>query len=336
MEIYFVNRKINFDDNMVKPRNLMYMLSFLLFNLRIKLKLVATISDVLLTLKCPNRCDHCLYRAGPEHNEFLDEKYFEKVIRGLKKIGCKFISPIGGEPFLYLKGLEKFIKLSKKYSCEIAVFTSCRWATSHKKSFSILSRLKKSGLKYLVISTDAFHLKRVPIENVKSTLRSCNSLGISTCLRVTYTKNFEPVISPIIKLAKTYKSRILIESLCFWGRASKFNPDDFRFNWKEVYNIEKEVNGYGIKDLMRKNFERLNFLLSCPFGPVVYPNGDLFLCYCSKPGLLVGNIKNSGIEEMVSNFNKSFFKRSFFIMRYFMKKDVSNAKIRCDICPFTG
>ena len=322
---------------MIKPRNLIYMLSFLLFNLKIKLKIVSTISDVLLTLKCPNQCDHCLYSASPEYNEFLNEKYFQKVIIGLKKIRCKYISPIGGEPFLYLYGLEKFLKLCKKYSVKIALFTSCVWAKSYHKSFFILKRLKKAGLRSLLISTDKFHQKKVPIKNVIFVLRACSSLSISTCLRITYTKDIRQSVKSIINLARKYNSKILIEPLCFFGRGSKFNPDDFYVDWKELYYIESKVNRYDIyhlHHLIKKKLDSINFLSSCPFGPVIYPNGDLFLSYCSKPKLYLGNIKDSKIEEMVSNFNRSFFNRSLFIMKYFIKKDVGNAKLICEVCPF--
>jgi 2-polyprenyl-3-methyl-5-hydroxy-6-metoxy-1,4-benzoquinol methylase/MoaA/NifB/PqqE/SkfB family radical SAM enzyme len=314
-------------------KRIKYLLSFLLFNLKIKFGAKPLNADVLLTLKCPNMCDHCLYSATPNSSEFLDKKYLKIIINGLKKIGCKNISLIGGEPFLCLNSLILGLKICKMYNCKVSVFTSACWATSFKKSVSILRKLKKIGLNSLIISTDEFHQKNVPLKNVEQCLKACQTLQIPTQIRVTFSKNFEKTIKPIMKIADIYGSGVFAEPICFFGRAKGLYPDKYYFNNKKIKTIKK-IDKYDFKTILSDFLLNINFMLSCPYGPVIFPNGDVFLSYCARPGLFIGNIKKQKIEEMLLDYNKLFFKRNFYLVKYFLTKNIKKAKIRCDVCPF--
>jgi MoaA/NifB/PqqE/SkfB family radical SAM enzyme len=85
----------------------------------------------------------------------------------------------GGEPFLHYNLLRKLFPYVKdKFDYLMSISTNCFWATSQKKTASILNELKKSGLWSLLISIDDFHLEFIGQRNIENCANIAVGLGI--------------------------------------------------------------------------------------------------------------------------------------------------------------
>jgi len=65
--------------------------------------------DFLLTFRCPSKCKHCCYKAGPERTGFMKLEDAEQWLTELAETQpLQSLTVHGGEPFLYfdvLKGI---------------------------------------------------------------------------------------------------------------------------------------------------------------------------------------------------------------------------------------
>jgi MoaA/NifB/PqqE/SkfB family radical SAM enzyme len=87
----------------------------------------------------------------------------------------------GGEPFLYLDLLAAIIEYVKDLNIERRwVITNGYWAVREEESKKLLSKLKKSGLRCITFSVDAFHQEHIPFDCVHRGIDSAVAVGFDT------------------------------------------------------------------------------------------------------------------------------------------------------------
>lgn len=135
--------------------------------------------DFLLTFKCPSKCKHCSYKAGPErtgHMKLVDAERYLKELRGnqpLQSIGVH-----GGEPFLYFGLLKQILENAKKLRVnQTWVITNGFWAETKAIAERKLFELKEAGLESITFSVDGFHQEYIPFENVKKGIDAAVNIG---------------------------------------------------------------------------------------------------------------------------------------------------------------
>jgi hypothetical protein len=135
--------------------------------------------DFLLTFKCPAKCQHCSYKAGPNRTGYITPKDASGYLKELMEIEpLQSVWVHGGEPFLYFDYLEHIIKEANKSNIPCrGVISNCFWAKDKETSSKKLYNLKKSGLTAIAFSSDFFHQEFIPLENIRNALKSAVDIG---------------------------------------------------------------------------------------------------------------------------------------------------------------
>ena len=135
--------------------------------------------DFLLTFKCPSKCRHCSYKAGPERTGHMKTADAERYLKELTDTQpLKSIAVHGGEPFLYFKLLKHVMKTAKELKLsQTWVITNGYWAKTKTKAEKKLTELKNAGLTCITFSVDAFHQEYIPLETVKNGIEAAATVG---------------------------------------------------------------------------------------------------------------------------------------------------------------
>lgn len=135
--------------------------------------------DFLLTFRCPSRCKHCSYKAGPERIGYMKLTEAEEYLKELT--GTQPLETIcahGGEPFLYFQLLKQIVEKAKKLEVpQRWVITNGYWAKNQKTAIKKLTELKDAGLTHITFSVDSFHQEYVPLEMVRKGVKAAISIG---------------------------------------------------------------------------------------------------------------------------------------------------------------
>jgi MoaA/NifB/PqqE/SkfB family radical SAM enzyme len=124
---------------------------------------------ISITESCNVGCDHCGFKGTPRNREVSPIKLCH-WLEEIKKFGVNSITFTGGEPF----GRLELLKIGVSKACELglnaAVFTGCFWGKSLSRAKAILEQLQ--GLTRLYLSTDKYHQKHIPLQNVKNVINA--------------------------------------------------------------------------------------------------------------------------------------------------------------------
>jgi len=136
-------------------------------------------ADFLLTFKCPSKCRHCSYKAGPERTGYMKTADAERYLKELRDTQpLESIAVHGGEPFLYFKLLKHVMKKAKELKISRTwVITNGYWAKTKAKAEKKLTELKNAGLTCTTFSVDAFHQEYIPLETVKNGIEAAATVG---------------------------------------------------------------------------------------------------------------------------------------------------------------
>ena len=133
---------------------------------------------LMLTFKCTTACPHCVVEAGPHRKEEIPlERALDWIdqarnFRGGHILG---LALTGGEPFCILDKLTQVVDYAARQGFFISVVTNAFWAKTEGDALAILSGLP--DIKMVSISTDVYHLKTIPFQNVANLVQACRVLG---------------------------------------------------------------------------------------------------------------------------------------------------------------
>ena len=126
---------------------------------------------ILVTYRCPIRCDHCYINCGPHRTEVIDLDLAERLLRQVREVGLtgSHVHLGGGEAFVVFKRIVEVLEIADRLDMTPVdwVETNCFWCTSDGIVRQRLTTLKEAGLKRMWLSTDPYHQEHVPLENVR-------------------------------------------------------------------------------------------------------------------------------------------------------------------------
>ncbi|MBD3191909.1 MAG: radical SAM protein [Candidatus Heimdallarchaeota archaeon] len=136
--------------------------------------------DLLLSFKCPAKCRHCSYQAGPNRQKVMKpwqaNAYLEELTQTYSLEG---LTIHGGEPFLFFKEVMQILQKAKGLAIpKRGIITNGFWADSTENAQRRLLQLKEAGLKDITISADAFHKEFIAIERVQRAVLTSIKVGI--------------------------------------------------------------------------------------------------------------------------------------------------------------
>ncbi|MGD8880602.1 MAG: radical SAM protein [Desulfobacterales bacterium] len=129
---------------------------------------------------CASRCRHCLYNCSPNWDKkYIKPQTAEENLRTIRKLGCSSVHVGGGEPLLRPDALGDVLEIARKVGVEIAyVETNSAWYKDPDSATAILLKLRKQGLRTLLVSISPFHNEYIPFSRVKGVIEAARQTGI--------------------------------------------------------------------------------------------------------------------------------------------------------------
>ena len=241
---------------------------------------------LLLTYHCQASCAHCIIRAGPDRHE---EVSLDDARDWIRQIACYrdhyvcVLSLTGGEPFSNLKLLREVMALAAENRLYVSVVTNGFWAARREQARQLLQSLPQ--ICFLSISTDVYHQKYVPFENVRNAIWAAQECGIPYYVTVvTENENdadYRRVRSEILALIKPERVRTGITFPV--GRAAQMRSQ-LRYTLSESPPREA---------------------CQAASSPCIFPDGRVYGCigplidlHHGHP-LLLGNVRDTSLAEIL-------------------------------------
>lgn len=135
----------------------------------------------------------------------------------------------GGEPFNHWEELLAAITAIKRAGFMPTVVTSAVWAKDSTLVAGKLGALAEAGLRWIAVSIDDYHQRRIPLQQVGLVLDIARALDIGIGLSVTTGPNMSSIDEQLSRLKEFVKQETLASveissnSLIFAGRANRLS-----------------------------------------------------------------------------------------------------------------
>ena len=252
--------------------------------------------DFLVTFKCPSKCKHCSYKAGPERTGHMELEDVETYLQDLTETQpLQSVGAHGGEPFLYFELLKGIMEKARVLGIHRTwVITNGYWAKSKSVAEEKLAELKEAGLTRITFSVDGFHQEYIPLENVRNGIDAAVGLGFDRICVDAYFLVESPINNfydnltrkGLEGLAKLDKVEIHRRRVGFEGRAAAELAE---------YVSSKTGTPQGRCQLPFW----IGGDLENPEGIEIDFEGNVTLC----PGICIGNTKTAPLTQILESYN---------------------------------
>jgi len=205
---------------------------------------------------------------------------------------CEYGIPMmiftGGEPFERFDVLAGGVAAGAEFGVDIGIFTSSYWATSPAVARSVLAKLP--GVTWMYLSTDVFHQRSVPYQNVYNAIDASLASGIKhIILCITYTNTEE--LRQVKDRYAHYEGRVSFHE-------DRVIPTPY----------VRKILGHQapLTPPSPERYGRMSYLLT----PLVNPNGDPMSCHIGNVGAhrdaeelpyWLGNLREQTFKEIVAS-----------------------------------
>ena len=251
--------------------------------------------DFLLTFKCPAKCKHCSYKAGPEREGQMKLADAENYLEELTDTHpLQSICAHGGEPFLHLELLKGIMKMAKELGIPRTwVITNGYWAKTKTIAKKKLAELRNGGLSCITFSVDAFHQEYVSLETVKNGIEAAKSVGFEKVCVDSYF-----LMCPGSGNSYDVATRASLESL---RELDNVNINTYQVRFKgRAAELANHVKG---KTQVPKGKCQLPFWiggdLKSPEAIEIDCEGNVTLC----PGICIGNTRKQSLIRILQNYD---------------------------------
>lgn len=150
------------------------------------LALSPTSLTILTTFQCTAACKNCCFSCNQKVSKKLNIKEIKRIIdKSFSDFpSIKMIIFTGGEPFLLKEDLMQAVKYVSSLKRMARIVTNCFWASSYKKAYEILLRLKEYGLTEINYSTGDEHQEWVPYDNIVNAIKASVDLNFITAVNI--------------------------------------------------------------------------------------------------------------------------------------------------------
>lgn len=253
--------------------------------------------NLLLTYKCPSQCRHCCYFCGLEGGGLMTAHDVKGYLRELRDHPLESLWIYGGEPFLYPGVLTEVVKIAKRRQIpRIGVLTNGYWAKNTREALRKLSLLKQAGISAIVISTDGFHVERVPPELATNAAQAALKVGFA-----------EVTISVAFILPRGVSNPFNDRSEEIWAQLDGESGISLFENPVTVIGraAEKLLDYCQLRQIKApKTCQPPSYIggsFDQPEGLEIDPNGWVMIC----PGLSLGNARVTPLAAMVKQYGST-------------------------------
>ncbi|MDH5636932.1 MAG: radical SAM protein [Nitrospinota bacterium] len=166
---------------------------------------------LLLTYKCQIACPHCIIKAGPNRKEKIPvEVAFDWIsqVSRYREGHVNILSITGGEPFFDIDYLKDISDFAAQCGLIPTVVSNAFWAGSRASAKKVMANLQ--SVKMFTFSTDVYHQKAIPIENILNAILAAKELGrphsVAVCAADLEEPEYKKTIDTLLKV--TEKRRI--------------------------------------------------------------------------------------------------------------------------------
>lgn len=258
----------------------------------------------IYTLQCSGYCDICCFGCSQQKKKRLSMEKVQKIIDELPS-SVRLIGFTGGECFLYYEEILNLIRYAFKRKIQTTITTNCFWAISDEIVYKRLYELKSLNIRSIKISIDEYHLKHIPVENIKRFLRIGKYLKIRIVIGCTVLKNSKKMGDYLDLFEDELISVPFVEHYCYpIGNASSLD-EDMLYKYPQiatgcfdggVISITPEGNAYPCGSMCGIVEERL-------LGNI-YQEGILTLIERAEKDELNNYLYEYGTAEIVNNMKK--------------------------------
>lgn len=258
------------------------------------------------TNKCNLKCLHCIADAGLEHDNELNIDEAKYVIDQLSELGCDCIHFTGGECLTRSDFLE-VSQYAKDKGIDMTLVTNATLINS--KNINIIKNIFNDVRISLNGANNESHDKIRGNGNFKKvieTIKMLNEIEIPLLFFVTVGNINVSEINDIIELCRNYNAvGLKVDTIVLEGRAlnnkDMFDLTDTQVHWL-IRQFDHNFNGDLEEDDIC-NISSESLYLS--------PDGNVFPCVHlglnNRNKFLLGNIRTTSIEEMISKFDKDVY-----------------------------
>ena len=264
-------------------------------------------ATIEITNACPFRCDHCYIPNIKKKISLID---YKKIVNELLKIGCTELLITGGEPMSHNNFVQMYL-YAKQKGFIVSINSNIYLLNS-----KILEILKEYPPRIIEISlyghdnksynsfTHAYGVFDTIDKNVNLLLKNNLNVGLKTVL----TKRSKNYIYKIKEYADNLKVPFRFDYIIFPKEdKTLINPE--RCSVSEIIDVlnqDREVKKFFERRVrnLNTNIQKSNRIFQCSIGDNrIFIDAQLNI----KPCLVVPiqyNLKNTGIEEAFTNFQK--------------------------------
>ena len=264
--------------------------------------------DLLLTTACPVECNFCIYGSNP-NGEWMSESTIRRVAEEYTKndFGIRIC---GGEPFYDLKKLEKCLDIVLEYQKphEVLLITSGHFGNNKKETEKAITLLKEKKLDTLVLSTDRWHITKVPLKSIENVITESKKNNIKIIMRFTTDEKSYDLMEKIAQLI--LKHNIKVEphhDYGIYGKAELLDPKDRegKMRREEYFNNLLLKKAKFLSDHIEQSPKRSQRKFAAKFYPTTFPNGNIYGdSQCAK-ATFMGNINEKPLKELIDDFSKT-------------------------------
>ncbi len=134
---------------------------------------------VMLTYRCTNACKHCGYRCSPARpNYFMSEAMIDRTFAALaREPSLHGVHLAGGEATLNWDRLEYAIRSAGGHGVAVDYLeTNVAWCDDLETARDGFERLRRVGLRAVLISASLFHNEFTPLERTKAGIRAAQDV----------------------------------------------------------------------------------------------------------------------------------------------------------------
>ena len=251
-----------------------------------------------LTYDCTLNCPHCFYYPQPTSRGVLELERLRHIIESTRdEAPVLEVHYTGGEPFLYFERLVEAVELAGELGARrITCSTNCYWADDLAKAREMIGRLKEAGLTWFLISADAFHQDRVPLEYV----RIASLVRVELGLQGNDDLSVVAMVSPDYAHPFNEKTLKIAETIRSWGHGASLHTSMPYGRGHEL--IPKDV--CHMAEPTRRCWEFQTWGFVHPGGPrtvIIGPDENVMVCY----GVSLGNLRERSLLELLMGFDEN-------------------------------
>lgn len=223
--------------------------------------------------------------CGPKDRQSLsDDEIFSIIDGSIDVHGKEWILALsGGEPFLYLKRLERIIAYRNDDRFSTTVVTNGYWATNKQRAKDVLEPLVDAGLSSVALSVSRYHFDYVHPERVENAILVAQEMGLHVTVKAVIAKD-SPLkfVLGAIRKAKPWQDDVLIQTIEVLPEGRASNSSDI-----DVFSRGNIPEGKCPAELL-----------------TIRPDGKASPC-CNGAGeteaLDLGDVRNNSVSEIREN-----------------------------------